>query len=138
ESGAGGGTGRGGAELFPPGLYLREPALPTPEVNIAGFAAAGHDAVSGDVLNLLHVMLAGLHSCVIHHSVGPATMTAAEAFATRRGGCADFAHIFIAAARSLDIPARYVAGYVRRDGGISEQDNGPAWPEAFVPELRWV
>jgi transglutaminase-like putative cysteine protease len=75
---------------------------------------------------------------VIYHSAGPATMTAAEAFARRGGGCADFAHIFIAAARSRDIPARYVAGYVRRDGGTSEQDNGHAWAEAFVPELGWV
>ena len=129
---------RGVVERFPPNFYLRETALTTPDANIAGFAAAGHDAVSGDVLNLLHVMLARLHACVIHHSGGPTTMTAAEAFARRRGDCADFAHIFIAAARSLGIPARYVAGYVRRDGGTSEQGNGHAWAEAFVPELGWV
>ena len=119
-------------------FYLRETALTTPDANIAGFAAAGHDAVSLDVLNFLHVMLARLHARVTHHSGGPTTMTAAEAFARRRGDCADFAHIFIAAARSLSIPARYVAGYVRRDGGTSEQGNGHAWAEAFVPELGWV
>jgi len=129
---------RGVVERFPPNFYLRETALTTPDANIAGFAAAGHDAVSLDVLNFLHVMLARLHARVTHHSGGPTTMTAAEAFARRRGDCADFAHIFIAAARSLSIPARYVAGYVRRDGGTSEQGNGHAWAEAFVPELGWV
>ncbi len=128
---------RGVVERFPPNFYLRETALTTPDVNIAGFAAAGNDAVSGDVLNLLHVMLARLHARVSHHSGAPTTMTAAEAFARRRGGCADFAHIFIAAARTLGIPARYVAGYVP-DGGTSEQGNGHAWAEAFVPELGWV
>jgi transglutaminase-like putative cysteine protease len=31
---------------------------------------------------------------------------AAEAFALKRGVCQDFAHVYIAAARSLGIPAR--------------------------------
>jgi transglutaminase-like putative cysteine protease len=52
--------------------------------------------------------------------------------------CQDFSHIFIAASRSLGIPARYVGGYFRRDDGASEQDAGHAWAEAFVPELGWV
>src|SRR5436190_848332 len=78
---------RGVVERFPPNFYLRETALTTPDVNIAGFAAVGYDAVSGDVLNLLHVMLARLHACVIHHSGAPTTMTAAEAFVRRRGLC---------------------------------------------------
>ena len=38
--------------------------------------------------------------------------SAAEAFALKRGGAQDFAHAFIACARWLDIPARYVSGYV--------------------------
>ena len=52
--------------------------------------------------------------------------------------CQDFTHIFIAAARSLGIPARYVGGYFHRDDGVIEQDAGHAWAEAFVPELGWV
>src|SRR5207244_13415855 len=75
---------RGVVERFPPNFYLRETALTTPDANIAGFAAAGHDAVSLDVLNFLHVMLARLHARVTHHSGGPTTMTAAEAFAPMR------------------------------------------------------
>ena len=35
-------------------------------------------------------------------------------FARRRGVCQDFAHIFIAAARHLGVPARYVSGYLCR------------------------
>ena len=67
-----------------------------------------------------------------------AATTAAEAFALKRGVCQDFTHIFIAAARSLGIPARYVGGYFHRGDGVVEQDAGHAWAEAYVPELGWI
>jgi len=44
-----------------------------------------------------------------------AATKAAEAFAIKRGVCQTH-HVFIAAARSLGIPARYVGGYFRRNG----------------------
>ena len=37
----------------------------------------------------------------------------AEAFAKRHGVCQDFAHIMIAGARGLGLPAAYVSGYLR-------------------------
>src|SRR5215218_10340070 len=64
--------------------------------------------------------------------------TASEAFALKRGVCQDLAHIFIAAARSIGIPARYVGGHFHRDDGVDDQDAGHAWAEAFVPNLGWV
>ena len=52
--------------------------------------------------------------------------------------CQDFTHIFVAAARALGIPARYVGGYFHRADGVVAQDAGHAWAEAFVPDLGWV
>jgi transglutaminase-like putative cysteine protease len=133
------GIARGVVERFPPSLYLRETALTSPDTNIAGFAAASRDAAGGNVLNLLHLMLNRLHEDMTYDTApGHTTTTAAEAFALRRGACQDFAHVFIAAARSLGIPARYVSGYFHRDDGVSEQGAGHAWAEAFVPKLGWV
>src|SRR5436305_15187795 len=66
------------------------------------------------------------------------TTTAAESFKLKRGVCQDLSHIFIAVARSLGIPARYVGGYFHRNDGVIEQDAGHAWAEAFVPDLGWV
>jgi transglutaminase-like putative cysteine protease len=40
------------------------------------------------------------------------TYTAAEAFAAGRGVCRDFAHLAITFCRALNIPARYVFGYL--------------------------
>ena len=63
--------------------------------------------------------------------------TAEEAVAAGRGVCQDHAHIFIAAARSLDIPARYVSGYLMMNDRI-DQEATHAWAEAYVQNLGWV
>ena len=130
---------RGTVERFPPSLYLRTTELTTPDAEIAAFAAGSRDAADGNVLNLLHHMLERLHDDMVYDTdpTQPGT-TAAEAFALKRGVCQDLTHIFIAAARSLAIPARYIGGYFCRDDGVHEQRAGHAWAEAFVPELGWV
>jgi len=133
------GVVRGAVERFPPSLYLRETPLTSPDANIAAFAAASREAASGSVLSLLHHMLARLHREMTFDSATTQTTTpAAAAFALKHGVCQDLAHVFIAAARSLTIPARYVGGYFRREDGVAEQEAGHAWAEAFVPDLGWV
>ena len=48
----------------------------------------------------------------------------------------DYAHLFIGAARALDIPARYVCGYLAAGDG---HNGGPhAWAEAFDDGLGWI
>ena len=133
------GVVRGTVERFPPSLYLRETALTSPDADIAGFAAASRDAAGGDVLKLLHGMLERLHDDMTYDTDPTHSATsAAEAFALKRGVCQDLTHVFIAASRSLGVPARYVGGYFHREDGFCEQDAGHAWAEAFVPELGWV
>jgi transglutaminase-like putative cysteine protease len=130
---------RGAVERFPPSLYLRETPLTKPDDAIAGMAAAARAQAGADHLSVLHVVLARLHE-EMHYDSDPtqATTTAAEAYELKRGVCQDLTHIFIAAARSLNIPARYVGGYFRRNDGVTEQDAGHAWAEAFVHGLGWV
>jgi transglutaminase-like putative cysteine protease len=58
-----------------------------------------------------------------------------EALELGRGVCQDFAHLFIAACRGLDIPARYVSGYVNHPGEIATH----AWCQVWVDgEVGWV
>jgi transglutaminase-like putative cysteine protease len=64
-----------------------------------------------------------------------------EALRTQRGVCQDFSHIFIALARHLGIPARYVSGYLFRDVGATDRSSDGAthaWAEAFLPDIGWV
>ena len=65
------------------------------------------------------------------------TTTAEQALAEGRGVCQDHAHIFISAGRLVDIPMRYVGGYLKMDGLI-EQEAGHGWAEAYIQGLGWV
>ncbi|MDE1467821.1 transglutaminase family protein [Aurantiacibacter sp. D1-12] len=65
------------------------------------------------------------------------TTTAEEAAEEGWGVCQDHAHIFISAARSLEIPARYVSGYLMMNDRV-EQEASHAWAEAYVQGLGWV
>ena len=64
--------------------------------------------------------------------------SAIDAFSHGHGVCQDFAHVFIAAARHLGIPARYVGGYLYRADRPDGQEAGHAWAEALVDDLGWV
>jgi len=130
---------RGTVERFPPSLYLRETALTRADANIADLAASCRDASGDNALEVLHLILDRLHDNMTYDTDPThVATTAAEAFTLKRGVCQDLTHIFIAAARNIGIPARYIGGYFRRGDGVSEQDAGHAWAEAFVPELGWV
>lgn len=63
--------------------------------------------------------------------------TAEEAAEQGFGVCQDHTHIFIGAARSMDIPARYVSGYLMMNDRI-QQEATHAWAEAYVDGLGWV
>jgi len=64
-----------------------------------------------------------------------------HALDTRQGVCQDFAHIFIAIARQLGIPTRYVSGYLfhrTEDHDRSADDATHAWAECLLPGFGWV
>jgi transglutaminase-like putative cysteine protease len=130
---------RGAVERFPPGLFLRETALTQPDAAITDFAETTRAGAGSDPLTLLHKLMTELNR-EITFDTNPthSATTAAEAFVLRRGVCQDLTHIFIAAARQLDIPARYIGGHFYRVDGVTAQDAGHAWAEAYVENLGWV
>ncbi|HEX8445400.1 MAG TPA: transglutaminase family protein [Sphingomonas sp.] len=64
--------------------------------------------------------------------------SAADAFAAGHGVCQDMTHVFIAAARALHMPARYVSGHLFRRDGASDQPAAHAWAEAYIDGIGWV
>ena len=127
----------GAVERFPTGLYLRETSLTQPDAALRAFARETTEGCA--TLDGLHNLMNAIHQEMrFDVSLTETTTTAIQAFAMRKGVCQDFSHIFIAAARSLGIPARYIGGYLLRADGAILQDAGHAWAEAHVPDLGWV
>jgi transglutaminase-like putative cysteine protease len=58
--------------------------------------------------------------------------SAAEAFEAKAGVCQDHTHAFLACARSLHVPARYVSGYLFSES--SEHLACHAWAEAWIDD----
>ncbi|MFC0282901.1 transglutaminase N-terminal domain-containing protein [Camelimonas abortus] len=130
---------RGVTERFPPALFLRETALARADASLRDFAREAAGAPGRNRLDVLHDLMRAIHQRMIfdpRHT--HAATTAAEAFALGRGVCQDLTHVFIAACRTLDIPARYVSGYFVRNDGVTEQEAAHAWAEAHDPLLGWV
>lgn len=97
------------------------------------------DAVpGGGDLDRLHA-LSGLIRERVAYAVGAtdAATAAEEAVARGQGVCQDHSHIFLAAARRMGFPARYVSGYLMLDDAV-EQVATHAWAEAHVDGLGWV
>jgi transglutaminase-like putative cysteine protease len=86
--------------------------------------------------------------------------TVPDVLAGRVGVCQDFAHVLIGLCRSIDIPARYVSGYIVTSGQSQSQRSGSqfqsqsqsgvsvadprrgagashAWIEAYTPTHGW-
>jgi len=61
-----------------------------------------------------------------------------EVLALRAGVCQDFAHLFIAVARAMGVPARYVSGYIHDERARGAASASHAWGEAWVPGKGWM
>jgi transglutaminase-like putative cysteine protease len=133
------GVVRGAVERFPPSLYLRETPLTEADAAIVEFAENTRAGNGNDTLTLMHSLLGELNREITFDTDPTHTATtAAEAFALRRGVCQDLTHIFIAVARRLAVPARYVGGHFYRTDGVTAQEAGHAWAEIYVENLGWV
>lgn len=62
--------------------------------------------------------------------------TASEVLAAGAGVCQDHAHVFIACCRALDLPARYVSGYLH--AGATDHAASHAWADVWLDGLGWV
>ncbi len=116
-------------------LFLRQTPLTQAGEGVASLA----DGIEGrDTLERLHAVTAVIAERVAYRAGATnVATTAEEALAIGEGVCQDHAHLFLAAARHLKVPARYVSGYLHLDAG-GDQAAMHAWAEAHVDGLGWV
>ena len=123
-------------ETLPPMVFLRDTALTRRDGLISVFAS---EFAAHPPLERLHRLMAGIHGSVgFEVGVTTPTHTAAEVLSLGRGVCQDHAHVFIACARQMGMPARYVSGHLLRRDGQDDQEAAHAWAEAWIEDLGWV
>ncbi len=124
---------------LPPPIFLRETSYTKVNDAIRELAAPFDERRRDEgPIAMLHALMWTLHDAV-RFEVGSTdvTTTAAQALARGTGVCQDHAHLFIAACRVLDIPARYVSGYLATADAEAHLASH-AWAEAYVEDLGWI
>ncbi len=125
----------GELERFPTDVFLRDTDHTIADAEIRDFARATVKGAKTD-LDRPHFLMRALHESM---NLAPteSIATAAQAFERKAGGAEDFAHVFVAAARTVGIPARCVSGYLApEDPGVDA--GAHAWAEAHVDGLGWI
>ncbi|MFA5989005.1 MAG: transglutaminase family protein [Sphingomonas sp.] len=130
----------GVAEPLPPRLFLR--ATPLTGASEAIVRLAGELAPAGlPLFQRLSALCAALPERLVVESGRPVSgQSGAQALGSGRGTARDFAHIFIAAAHVMGVPARYVSGYSLdgKSGTTALHPTPNAWVEAYVADKGWV
>lgn len=128
---------QGSQETLPEIYFLRQTGFTMPDAAI--IALAHEDEAAFDPIERLHRLMLRIRWSVAYEpGVTQSGTTAAESLARGRGVCQDHTHIFLAAARLLGYPARYISGYLWEGGLIDGASAGHAWAEAFIEKLGWV
>ena len=129
---------RGHRETVPPAAFLRETVPTRADAAMTGLARAASSG-SHDLLDRAHRLSSAISDAIAYRpGVTEAHTTAAEALALGEGVCQDHAHALIAAARALDMPARYVSGYLHVDDQDMPHEAAHAWAELWVEGLGWI
>ncbi len=65
--------------------------------------------------------------------------TLEEVWKLKAGVCQDFAHILLVMLRLINVPARYVSGYIcPNKNGMRGEGATHAWVEAYIPAYGWL
>lgn len=133
-------TARGVVEIRPhvdeeddglsPLLFLRSSMLTQADRELADFSE--NFRISQPSRDALRALMLAIHG-QIELDAGAAFSggSAAECWARRNGSRHDQVHVFLACARLLGVPSRYISGYAHA-GGNAGQIASHAWAEAYV------
>lgn len=121
-------------EDLPLTIYLRDTNLTQADANLKAFSLAFGEISSVDDLEKLSQAIVAR----VPYAKGLTGVytTASQAFESGTGVCQDHAHIFIACCRALNIPARYVSGYLFTEHNDLLESH--AWVDAWLDNLGWV
>lgn len=119
-------------------LFLRSTPLTRAGNNVRKLVKAAAGGEFADDVARLHALSSAIGETVKYETgTSDSATTAEETLDSGHGVCQDHAHVFIASARSMGFPARYVSGYLMMDDR-TDQDATHAWAEAHIDGVGWV
>jgi len=98
---------------------------------------ARHVEGDNELARMHHLMDIVAEAVTYKAGASESDWTAEDAVTEGHGVCQDHAHVFISCARELELPARYVSGYLMMDDR-TDQEAMHAWAEAYIDGLGWV
>ena len=129
---------KGHKESVSPMAYLRSTSATKADVALTELA---RDVVAKGKSGLeqAHLLSQAISDAIVYSPGATAEhTTAAEALGLGEGVCQDHAHALIAAALAVEMPARYVAGYLFSDAEGQAHEASHAWAEIWIDGLGWV
>lgn len=130
-------------DRIPPAVFLRETRVTLRTPTIVSFAEKARGLSDGTPLDLCHTLMHLVHEEIETLASDPSELCgvrevpAENVLAEARGTPADLAHLFIATARGLSLPARFVSGYLWQEEATATGAL-TAWAEVLIPRLGWV
>ena len=125
------------SELCPIWVYKNETGFTTAGKSIADFCQFWSDSRLPKI-DICRELAKAIKS-EMDYKIGETDVktTAEQSFRMKRGVCQDFAHIFLTCVRHLNIPGRYVSGYLKMNE-CNLQSATHAWAEVFIDNMGWV
>ena len=88
--------------------------------------------------SLLQRLYTGIHQTLKYQArEEPGVQVPAETLRLGSGSCRDFANLFMQAARSLGLAARFVSGYLNVPTTGTDTGATHAWAEVYLPGAGW-
>lgn len=116
--------------------YLQPTHLTTADLAIQELAKAAFNSKRGAVDSIFKLIDRIQHAVAYIPGTTQVTSTAAEVLEAGTGVCQDYAHVFIACCRALDLPSRYVSGYIHP--GDTDHAASHAWADVWLEGQGWV
>lgn len=125
---------RGLKDYTQAGVFLRNTKFTAPDKAIKDLA---HSVKSDDPLDRMHLLSELIHKTLKPEDTKKAEpSTAAQVLEVGKGNAAEYAHLFVTAARDIKHAARCVIGYMYSDEKVVNSPH--AWAEVKIPSIGWV
>jgi transglutaminase-like putative cysteine protease len=119
-----------------PLAFLAPTALTAPNDEIKAFARRALENVKEPHARAQALAEAVFRAVRYKSGTSDVQDSAAVAFSSGEGVCQDHAHVYLASARALGIPARYVSGYLYT--GDTSDAASHAWVDVWLgPDIGW-